>query len=89
MFYNGYALVSDAEEELRFIQKILKSNVFWYYIRHTSKPYGGDYFALAKNYVKKFGIYNFSDDQKQEILGMEDSQVLNDYLCRLYNINIF
>ena len=89
LFYNGYALVSDAEEELRFIQKILKSNVFWYYIRHTSKPYGGDYFALAKNYVKKFGIYNFSDDQKQEILGMEDSQVLNDYLCRLYNINIF
>ena len=32
LFYNGYALVSDTEDELRFIQKILKSDVFWYYI---------------------------------------------------------
>ena len=63
LFYNGYALVSDTEDELRFIQKILKSDVFWYYIKHTSKPYGGDYFALAKNYVKNFGVYNFSNDQ--------------------------
>ena len=75
LFYNGYALVSDTEDELRFIQKILKSDVFWYYIKHTSKPYGGDYFALAKNYVKNFGVYNFSNDQKQRILEIEDSAV--------------
>ena len=87
-FYNGYALVSDTEDELRFIQKILKSDVFWYYIKHTSKPYGGDYFALAKNYVKNFGVYNFSNDQKQRILEIEDSKELNDLLCRLYNIDI-
>ena len=88
LFYNGYALVSDTEDELRFIQKILKSDVFWYYIKHTSKPYGGDYFALAKNYVKNFGVYNFSNDQKQRILEIEDSKELNDLLCRLYNIDI-
>lgn len=68
-------------------QQVLKL-IFPHYIKHTSKPYGGDYFALAKNYVKNFGVYNFSNDQKQRILEIEDSKELNDLLCRLYNIDI-
>ena len=47
LFYNGYALVSDDLRKLKIAQKILQSNVFWYYIKNSSKPYGGDYYALA------------------------------------------
>lgn len=89
LFYNGYAIVSDKENDLRFIQKILKSDVFWYYIKHTSKPYGGEYFALAKNYVKNFGIYDFTNEQKQQILEIDDLNQLNELLCHIYNIDIF
>ena len=68
MFYNGYAIIDDSLEKLRFLQKLLNSKVFWYYIQKTSKPYGGDFYALAKNYVKTFGVAEFSDEEKIEVI---------------------
>lgn len=88
MFYNGYALVSDNLQDLQIIQKVLKSSLFWYYIKHTSKPYGSEYFALAKNYVKNFGVYNFNEDQKRFILECPNSQEIDTFLLNLYGIQI-
>ena len=64
LFYAGYAIYGKSTRELVLIEKILKSKVFWYYIQHTSKPYSSNYFALAKNYVKDFGICDLTEEEE-------------------------
>lgn len=87
LFYNGYAIVGDSTRKLKVLRRILQSSVFWYYIKHTSKPYGGNYFALAKNYVKKFGIPRLTEAEEDIILnlGQED---LDSYVENLYDVNL-
>ncbi|MCB6902980.1 Eco57I restriction-modification methylase domain-containing protein [Hoylesella buccalis] len=88
LFYNGYALVSNNLKSLEIIQKILKSKVFWYYIQHTSKPYGSDYFALAKNYIKDFGVIQLTAEQEIHLYKLNNSNEIDDYLISLYDIDI-
>ena len=86
LFYNGYAIVSNSEEDLKFVQKILKTDVFWYYIKHTSKPYTGNYYALAKNYIKNFSIPIFSDSERKYFMKLKRKSTINNYLLNKYNI---
>lgn len=88
LFYNGYALISDNWESLQIIQKVLKSTLFWYYIKHTSKPYGSNYYALAKNYIKNFGIYNFDTKQKNFLLLCNNQKKIDKFLENLYDIKV-
>lgn len=87
LFYNGYALISENEEDLLIAQKVLNSKLFWFYITHTSKPYGSSYFALAKNYVKNFGYFQFNEEEKKQLLTMTDKDEINDFLKNLYQID--
>lgn len=87
LFYNGYAVVCESSRKLKILRRILQSSVFWYYIKHTSKPYGGEYFALAKNYVKNFGIPLLSEEEEDIILNLDESQV-NSYIENLYGLNL-
>lgn len=86
LFYNGYALVSDSEENLKFIQKVLKTDVFWYYIKRTSKPYANGYFALAKNYIKNFSVPSFTDSEKKTFMRLKKKDSVNKFLLDKYNI---
>ncbi len=87
LFYNGYAIVSDSSRKLNVLRRILQSSVFWYYIKHTSKPYGGDYFALAKNYVKKFGIPQLSKTEEDVILSLKEEDI-DSYIENLYGVHL-
>ncbi|WP_291120283.1 HsdM family class I SAM-dependent methyltransferase [Empedobacter sp. UBA7248] len=86
LFYNGYAIVSNNEEDLLFIQKILKSDIFWYYIKKTSKPYASNYFALAKNYIKNFSIPHFTNIEKRQFMRLTSKNSINRFLMNKYNI---
>lgn len=88
LFYNGYALVSDNFRELLIAQKILQSRIFWYYIEHTSKPYGGEYYALAKNYVKDFGYIQLSSEEKEKLLDLDNLSDINEYLEEKYEVRL-
>ncbi|MCF6358445.1 MAG: hypothetical protein L3J54_11630, partial [Draconibacterium sp.] len=87
LLYAGYAVYFDSERELKVLKRILESKVFWYYIKKTSKPYSGNYFALAKNYVKDFGICNLNENEKNYLLTTNSSEDRNDFLFKKYNIN--
>lgn len=86
LFYNGYAVISDCKKDLLILQKILMSKVFWFYIKHTSKPYSGNYFSLAKNYVKNFGICNLSNEERSILKEMTNENELDNFLFKKYNI---
>lgn len=88
LFYNGYAIFSDSIEELHVLQKILMSKIFWFYIEKTSKPYAGNYFSVAKNYIKNFGICDLTDNEKMELLKLDDKDVIDEFLMRKYEINL-
>ena len=86
MFYNGYALISDNKDELLVLKKILESDVFWFYIQKTSKPYKNDFYTLAKNYIKHFGIYPFTATEKSFLLHCDSKNDINEFVASKYNI---
>ena len=88
MIYCGYAIYNDSETELLFLKKVLESNVFDYYMKNTSKPYSTGYYSYAKNYVKNFGLYPFSEEQKRHILDLNTQEEVNDYISELYRVVI-
>ncbi|MCS3261230.1 hypothetical protein NXV74_01595 [Bacteroides thetaiotaomicron] len=87
LMYCGYAIFSDDEKELKVLKRILESKVFDYYIRNTSKPYSTNYFSYAKNYVKNFGVYPFTEEEKNELLALDSSDTINRYVAQRYNMN--
>ncbi len=88
LFYNGYAILSRSVEELLLLQKILMSRVFWYYIEHTSKPYAGNYFSVAKNYIKSFGICDLSADETEILSNLIEQDEIDVFLMDKYNIKL-
>ena len=86
MIYCGYAIYSESESELLFLKKVLESSVFDYYMRHTSKPYATGYYSYAKNYVKSFGLYPFSEQQKQHSLSLNSKAEIDHYVREVYGV---
>lgn len=83
LFYNGIALISNNLRELIVIKKVLESDLFFKYITNSTKDYASGYISMSRNYLKNFGIYQFSDEQKQELLALDD---VNQYLEELYQV---
>ena len=86
LFYCGYALFSNDETELKILKTFLESNIFWYYIEHTSKPYSKGYMSFAKNYIQNFSIPNISENEKNFLLSSPDKVVLNNWISQKYSI---
>ena len=86
MFYDGYSIFAKNLRQLKIIHKILTSNIFWYYITKTSKPYSGGFFSLEKRYIKHFGIPTFSIDEENELLSMTDKNEIEKWLREHYNL---
>lgn len=88
LFYNGYAVLSESTKDLLILQKILMSKIFWYYIENTSKPYAGNYFSVAKNYIKSFGICDLSVDDREILSSLTEQDEIDVFLMDKYNIKL-
>jgi adenine-specific DNA-methyltransferase len=88
LFVNGLAIVGENERELQYVSKIMSSRLFWFYIVNSSKPYGSGYYSLSRNYIKNFGIYDFSEDQINQLLILTSQEEIDEYLEGLYEIDI-
>ena len=86
LFYCGYAAFSDDIESLSLLKIFIESDVFWFYIKMTSKPYSKGYMALAKNYIKNFGIPNLSKEELKQ-LKQTKSVEREKYIAKLYNLD--
>ncbi len=87
LLYAGYAIYFDSERELKVLKRILESDIFWYYIKQTSKPYSGNFFALAKNYVKDFGVCELDENEKEYLLNTNSFDERNKFLLDKYGLN--
>lgn len=85
LFYCGYALFCENDEMMEVLKRIIESDVFWYYIENTSKPYSRGYMALAKNYIKNFGIPDISE-KKKELLSSLPGKEREKLIAELYGI---
>lgn len=74
LFYNGIAVVSEQEQELKFLQKLMSSDLFWFYVEHSSKPYGSGYYSLSRNYIKGFGVAEFNQEEKDSIINSNQDE---------------
>ena len=83
-FYNGMAAYSEDKRNLKILEKLLVSDVMWSYIENKSKHYASGYFGLGKNYLKDFGIYDFTDDEIDFLLNESDSTKLNNFFNSKY-----
>lgn len=83
-FYNGMAALSDKLEELQILNKLFMTEIFWKYVSSISKNYASNYFSLGRNYIKNFGIYDFTQEEKDYIIGEEDIDKLNDFFNKVY-----
>lgn len=88
LFYNGLAVVGSSDTEMKIIKKIMESNIFWYYIKTTSKPYSSDYYSLNGNYIKNFGVCGLTDTEKEFLLKETDQNTLNDFFEDKYKLKV-
>ena len=82
------AIICDNQNELSLLKKLMSSRLFWFYITNSSKPYGSGYFSLSRNYIKQFGIYDFSESDIDFILNENSAEKLNAFFEAKYGINI-
>lgn len=74
LFYNGLAAFSEDLNELKILKSILETDIFWFYISQTSKYYISNHRSISKNYIRKFGIPEFTSDEKNYILNHHDKE---------------
>ena len=86
LIYCGYAIYPKKKEDFPILEKVLNSGVMWFYLKKTSKNYSGGFKSFAKNYVKNFSIPNFSDQEKEKLLKMNDKKQLELFLSRKYQL---
>ena len=53
-----------------------------------TKPYSTGYYSYAKNYVKNFGIFPFSEEQKRHLMSLQTKEEIDAYLLGIYEIAI-
>ena len=88
LYYDGYAIFADNSRRLELVRRILSSNLFWYYITKTSKPYSGGFFSLEKRYIRHFGIPELTEEQEEELLSFVSQDKINKWIEDYYGISV-
>lgn len=84
LFYNGMAIISHDLNELKLIKQLMETNLFFDYIRNTTKDYASGYISMSRNYIKNFGVYQFN---KKEKLSFLKSKNRDRFLKKLYQVS--
>lgn len=84
LYYNGQAIINQDMVELKIIQKLMRSKVFWNYIKSTSKPYSSDYYSLNGNYINNFGICSLTKKEKEYIIKEDNMDLIDSFFEEKY-----
>lgn len=84
LFYNGFALISSNIKTLERLQKILNTDIFWFYVKNISKPYANGYYSMGKRYIRYFGAPDLSDEQLKHLDEITEKQEIENLLFPCY-----
>jgi adenine-specific DNA-methyltransferase len=102
-FTNGYGIYFKQDESPLFssfsnplmsignidvVQKILNSDVMHYYISKTSVAIEGGYPCYQKNFIEKFTIPEFNENEIMELREIKSSEEISYFLNQKYGLNI-
>ena len=76
------------EENILLVQKILNSIVMDYYVTTTSVSIQGGFPCYQKNFIEKFTIPEFSDDELEILRILNDKNEIDEFLIKKYQLNI-
>lgn len=86
LLYNGMAFVTPDNRRLRILKAIIESELFWEYIQANGKPYASGYYSLSGVDIKHFGIPNFTIDEENELLAIDDKVFQEKWLRQHYAV---
>lgn len=86
LLYNGLAFVSSDERRLRILKAIIESELFWEYIQANGKPYASGYYSLSGVDIKHFGIPQFTNEEENELLAIDDKASQEKWLRQHYEV---
>lgn len=84
LFVNPIALIENSDVLL----KILNSYIMHYYIKKTSVSIEGGYPCYQKNFIEKFSIPSLTENEISEIRELNTSNDIDNYLIKLYHLNL-
>jgi tRNA1(Val) A37 N6-methylase TrmN6 len=76
------------EENIELVQKIMNSIVMDYYVTKTSVSIQGGYPCYQKNFIEKFTIPEFTDEELNILRKLQDKTKIDEFLIEKYQINI-
>lgn len=75
-------------ENIDVVQKVLNSYLMHYYVSKTSVSIEGGYPCYQKNFIEKFTIPQFSNDDIKLLKSLNDKQEIDDFLIAKYQLNL-
>ncbi|MCD7937443.1 MAG: Eco57I restriction-modification methylase domain-containing protein, partial [Tannerellaceae bacterium] len=76
-------------ENIDVVQKILNSQVMHYYVSKTSVSIDGGYPCYQKNFIEKFSIPDFSEEEIQVIRNLSNKLDIDEFLIQKYQLKEF
>lgn len=86
LLYNGLAFVDTEKRKLKVLKAIIESELFWDYIRTNAKPYASGYYSLSGVDIKHFGIPNFTKEEENELLSINNKSEIERWLRIHYGV---
>ena len=84
LLYNGLAFINTDERILLILKAIIESDLFWNYIQANGKPYSSGYYSLSGVDIKHFGIPEFTAEEEDELLALNDKIDIETWLRSHY-----
>jgi len=75
-------------EYCHLLQKILNSYVMHYYVSKTSVAIEGGYPCYQKNFIEKFNIPEFSQEELDLLNSLNEPQEIDNFLIKKYQLDI-
>lgn len=88
-FFNSLSNPLAKVENITLVQKILNSYIMHYYISKTSVAIEGGYPCYQKNFIEKFTIPDFSENEIKKLGEMNYKTEIDNFLIEKYQLKIF
>ena len=74
-------------DNIEVVQKILNSNLMHYYVSKTSVSIEGGYPCYQKNFIEKFTIPSFSQEEINLLKSLHNKNEIDNFLIKKYQLN--